>query len=160
MSTVPARRIRRAARVLLLDAEDRALLFRFTPPWSGPFWVTPGGECDPGEDYPAAARRELFEETGIVADPVPLDHVREEDFDVQEHRIRAVEYFFYHRTDIATIDVTGHTAFEREAMQEHRWFTRVDLASWPETIYPQDIGALIDRAIREENRRHDTFDAL
>lgn len=66
--------IRHAARILLLDEEQRVLFLAVedTAPWhhNRPkltrFWVTPGGGVDPGEDHAAAARRELFEETGIT----------------------------------------------------------------------------------------------
>ena len=41
-------RVRRAARILLTDERDRLLLFRFTPRPGQVWWVTPGGECEPG----------------------------------------------------------------------------------------------------------------
>jgi ADP-ribose pyrophosphatase YjhB (NUDIX family) len=56
-------RVRRAGRVIVLDPEDRVLLFRYdnrAP--NGRHWGTPGGGLNDGEDYPAGARRELAEE--------------------------------------------------------------------------------------------------
>ena len=44
-------------------------------------------------------------------------------------------------------------------MQEHRWFARVEIETWPETIYPLDIAVLIDRAIEKE-RRHGEIQSL
>ena len=43
-------------------------------------WTIPKGECDPGEDELAAARREFTEELGIPVppgDPVPLGEVKQ-----------------------------------------------------------------------------------
>src|SRR5262245_25416103 len=58
-------RLRRAGRVIVLDPEDRVLLFRYDDgPPNGRHWSTPGGGLNDGEDYPAGARRELAEETG------------------------------------------------------------------------------------------------
>jgi ADP-ribose pyrophosphatase YjhB (NUDIX family) len=60
----PLRR-RRAGRVIVLDPDDRVLLFRYDDgPPNGPHWCTPGGGLNDGEDYAAGASRELAEETG------------------------------------------------------------------------------------------------
>ena len=141
------RRIRRAARVLLFGPANRLLLFRYTPDWTKPFWTAPGGECDPGEDFADAARRELLEETGIGAEPVPLGHVREDDFEtLQREPVRSLEHFFVARTALAAIDTSGHTDQEQALMRGHRWFTAAEIAAWPETIFPDDILHLIAKA--------------
>lgn len=49
MSEGPVLRLRRAARLIVLDAAGRALMFRYDVPGRPPFWVTAGGECEPGE---------------------------------------------------------------------------------------------------------------
>jgi 8-oxo-dGTP pyrophosphatase MutT (NUDIX family) len=139
-----ARRIRRAARVLLFGADGRLLLFRYTPDWTKPFWTAPGGECDAGEDFAEAARRELFEETGIRAAPAPLGYVREDLFEtLQREPVRSLEHFFWARTALGDIDVSGHTELERSVMQQHRWFTTEEIAGWPETIFPDNLAALV-----------------
>ena len=46
---------RPAARIILLDPAGRVLLFRFDPSDRPPFWCTPGGALDPGEDYVSAS---------------------------------------------------------------------------------------------------------
>ncbi|GAA2431943.1 NUDIX hydrolase [Streptomyces glaucus] len=61
-----------AACVLLHDPDDRILLLRYAGgrPGAGA-WGLPGGMLDHGEDPLTAARRELYEETGIVLDRAP-----------------------------------------------------------------------------------------
>ena len=65
-------RARPSARLILLDPQDRVLLFLFhhrEGPLAGSrFWATPGGSLEPSETYAQAAHRELFEETGIEAE--------------------------------------------------------------------------------------------
>src|SRR5207253_2620589 len=57
--------VRLAGRVIPVDPSGRVLLFRYDdPPPKGQHWATPGGGLEPGEDFYAAACRELAEETG------------------------------------------------------------------------------------------------
>lgn len=145
MTQSPARRIRRAARIVLLGPGNRVLLFRYTADGFDPFWILPGGECDAGEGFAQAAARELHEETGIKARPSPLDHVVEAEYDYLGEPVKSLEHFFHHRTESSTIDTSGHTALERRVMREHRWFEAGELAGWHETIYPLNLAGLLVR---------------
>jgi 8-oxo-dGTP pyrophosphatase MutT (NUDIX family) len=144
MTAREPRRIRRAARLLVEAADGTVLLFRFTPADRPPLWATPGGECDPGEDYAAAARRELFEETGLDCDPGRVIAERRNDFiTFHGEPVTAHEAWFHVRVADQTIATTGHTDHEVLVMQSHRWFTRAELADWPEPIYPKEILAIL-----------------
>lgn len=143
MSDPIARRIRRAARILLTDPDGALLLFRFTPADRPPLWATPGGECDEGEDFAAAARRELFEETGLDLDPGPVIWTRQNDFlTFSGEPVTADEAYFLVHAPGRTIDTSRHTDHEITVMQSHRWFSRAELAEWHETIFPEEILAI------------------
>lgn len=143
-----ALRLRRAARIIVLDAETRALMFRFDVPGRPPFWVTAGGECDPGESFADAARRELLEETGIAADPGPeIARMTPEFVTVEGEPVQADERFFLVRVAEARIDTAGHTALEQQVMTQHRWFTLAELEAWHEALFPVNLAAMIRSAI-------------
>lgn len=145
-ASAPQRRIRRAARLLVIDERDRLLLFRFTFGNRRPFWATAGGECDPGESFAAAARRELFEETGLDCEPGPAIAARGNDFvTATGEPVTADERYFRVRVPACEIATHGHTELEREIMQQHRWFSREELESWPEPIFPPQLLELFDR---------------
>ena len=57
-------RMRRAARAMVLDPDDRVLLVEFTFP-EVVVWATPGGGIADGETDEDALRRELVEEAGL-----------------------------------------------------------------------------------------------
>jgi ADP-ribose pyrophosphatase YjhB (NUDIX family) len=60
---------------IVFDERGRILLIkRLYPPGRGR-WSIPGGHVEKGEDVLEAARRELYEETGIDADPVGVMNV-------------------------------------------------------------------------------------
>jgi 8-oxo-dGTP pyrophosphatase MutT (NUDIX family) len=142
---VSERRPRPAARILLVDAQGRTLLFRFTVEGRAPFWVTPGGALDPGEAYEAAARRELREETGLDLDPGRQVARRVVDFvSVEGVPVTADERYF--RVDVGEheVDPALHTDLERQVMRSWRWFTREELATHPEAIYPADIADMLE----------------
>jgi len=138
------RRIRRSARILLTDDRDRLLLFRYAPQNRPAFWCAPGGECDPGEDFAAAARRELLEETGLDTEPGPEIASRADDYVTLEGEpITSDERFYRVRTSAFTVDTSGQTELERKMQMEPRWFTFAEVAHWHEPIFPDTILELV-----------------
>ncbi len=139
-------RLRLAARVIVLDPEDRILLFRYDDgPPNGRHWVTPGGGLDDGETYLAGARRELAEETGWRDVPLGGEIYRcTRAYDDQGEMIRQHERFFVGRVGTARRalgEVAALHASDRIAAW--RWWTLPEMDSTAEVISPPGLADLI-----------------
>lgn len=139
---------RKAARVLLVDAEDRLLLVRghdVDEP-ARTWWFTLGGGIDAGEDARHAAVREVAEETGLNLDPGALlgpVWTRSALFDFQRVHVRQDEEFYLARIDAPQpIDTTGWTDIERRFMDEARWWDLDALAALDIEVFPDGLAHL------------------
>lgn len=140
-------RVRRSSRIIVLDPQTRALMFRFDVADRPPFWVTAGGECEVGESFAEAARRELFEETGITADPgEQIARTTPQFITVEGESVQADERYFLVRVNDASIDTSHHTELEQKVMTQHRWFALDELASWHEAVFPENLAETIRAA--------------
>ncbi|MDG4792535.1 NUDIX domain-containing protein [Micromonospora sp. WMMD1082] len=144
---------RRAARVLLVDAAGRLLLFRgFDParPEHGRWWFTPGGGLDAGETYAQGAARELAEETGLrlapaqVGEPVYADLI---EFPFDGVWYRQEQQFFLVRVAAHEVDTAGFSELERGTVDGHRWWSARELRATDERCYPSDVADVLARAL-------------
>lgn len=146
---LPERVSRPAARLLVVDEEQRVLMFRFEPkrgPLAGkPFWATPGGALEPGETFEAAAHRELREETGLVVpDLGPPVASRQTSFALQSGQIAdADERYFVIRVNHLEISSTHWTEEEREFMTSYHWWTKAELALATEPVWPETLARIL-----------------
>jgi 8-oxo-dGTP pyrophosphatase MutT (NUDIX family) len=144
-------RLRRAGRVIVLDPDDRVLLFRYDDgPPGGRHWCTPGGGLNDGEDYAAGARRELAEETGWT-DDVPLDGevyewtriVEQADSIVRQH-----ERFFLARVGVSRRGLGEVTEMHgSDGITAWHWWTLAEMDSTAEVIWPSGLADLIRRLL-------------
>jgi ADP-ribose pyrophosphatase YjhB (NUDIX family) len=139
-------RLRRAGRVIVLDPEDRVLLFRYDDgPPNGRHWCTPGGGLNEGEDYRTGAQRELFEETGW--DDVPLGPEIFERTLVMEYAdaiVRQHERFFLGRVEVAGRELGEVAAMHvSDGIAAWHWWTLAELDTTDEDIWPPGFADLI-----------------
>ncbi|HET8593770.1 MAG TPA: NUDIX domain-containing protein [Intrasporangium sp.] len=141
------RRVRRTSRVLLVDDRDRILLFSDSDPGipGRRWWITPGGGVDQGETDLAAAVRELEEETGCVVEEAHLLGpllVRRVVHGYTDVLIDQEDIFYACWVPAFEVSVLGHTEQERLTLANHRWWTREELATTDEEVWPTALLAM------------------
>lgn len=146
-------RLRPGVRLVVLDPDDRVLLFRVTDASGGDatWWEAPGGGRHPGEPPWTAARRELAEEVGATAvEPVPLGGTHVRVTTLLGAPLRKVEDLLAVRVPTATVDARGWSDAERRDITEHRWWTLAELDELAATgpgLVPDDLPALARSAV-------------
>ncbi|MFC9329434.1 NUDIX hydrolase [Kitasatospora sp. NPDC057015] len=143
---------RTAARVLLLDEQDRLLLLRGIDPAKPDvtWWITPGGGLEPGEGVPEAALRELFEETGL-RDVVlgPLVAFGTVSFSFRGQRFEQDQWFHLARTARSVVDPPHSGDQEHALLLESRWWTAAELRDTVETVYPVGLAGFLERLLAD-----------
>lgn len=145
-------KVRRAARLIVIGPEDRVLFFRAGEAPLDPtrhipnYWYLPGGAVEPGENFEDAARRELWEETGIRGPEIgPCVWLREQvlRFPVMGEAI-AHERFFPVRVTSTEVNFSNMIDHEATVLEEHRWWSLDELRATSEVMFPEGVARHIE----------------
>ncbi len=142
--------IRPGVRVVVIDADERVLLFAGTADDGRRFWFPPGGGSEPGESVEETARRELREETGLIDIALAGEIGRRRalvSWDGVTYDLR--ERWFVARVAPFELDTNGFTDLERSSINDHRWWTVEELEDSTERLIPVDLAALIRSLLRD-----------
>lgn len=139
-------RHRVTVRILLLDPEERFLLFHsnFEPEANlPPRWILPGGGVEPGETLVEAAVRELFEETGKVFKPDALEQFGFCEFQQEwtggDHDTGEAHFFTLNVPEQFEPSSANWTADEIRDTIEHRWFGYQELLETKFWVGPDGV---------------------
>lgn len=139
---------RDSVRVMVFDRRGRLLLLHTidpAEPQRGTCWELPGGGLEPGETPSEAAKRELYEETGITVDDVgPCLSVIVGTFTFNGCVYRQPEYVF--KVDVSASDCDPPRLdgdIERAAHLGHRWWAARDIVAAKENLYPPGLAELV-----------------
>lgn len=137
---------RPGARGLVIDANDRILLFRGKLPGRRGWWFAPGGAVEHGESHAEALVRELDEEIGLL---LPPNHLlgpvwaRTFLFEWKGATERHEELFFLIRLDAHDVATTGWTDDEERVLRAHRWWSVDEITASREEFSPRDLAELL-----------------
>ena len=149
------RRVRHAVRVLLLDEQDRLLLFRSD---RRNWWQPPGGGVKQQEDPRGAARREIAEETGLREFELGAEvWRRRHSFIWRDVEFDQRERWFLARVPAFEPDLRGLNDCERVDLAEWRWWTLAELTATTDALVPSTLAARL-RELLEHGPPDEPFD--
>ena len=138
---------RATSRAIVLDHDGRLLLLKWLRPDGVVVWITPGGAVEPGESREEAARREIWEETGLTDYNLgPEIWGSENYFAVGATPYRSIHHYFLVRVGSVVVSNVNMDAHERDVNGEHAWWTLAELRE-SDQVRPPGLVDVVSRIL-------------
>lgn len=139
--------IRNSVKILLLNPQNELMLMSVNDPtttasdgqYYGRFWCPIGGGVEPGESLAETALREIYEETGILAEDVELGPAvwyGEFEFFLNGIFTHMKQTFIVGRTQQMESTLSNLTPFEKSVVEKLAWFSLDQIKNCDEVVYP------------------------
>jgi ADP-ribose pyrophosphatase YjhB (NUDIX family) len=144
--------LRRSARALVVDPDDRLLLGEFDLPHTR-LWATPGGGLEVGESPVDALRRELREEVGLRISGDPPPHVWRRTVVIEGaipgYDGQVEDYFWVLSPPFVPRGDLTDEQLAAEHLVRLRWWTLDELRATDEVLAPRDLAERFAALLRD-----------
>ena len=141
--------LRQAARLVVIDPDNRVLLFQYEDD-RRKWWATPGGGLEAEETFEETAAREAKEELSLTCVKLIPLWSQTVEFMFRGRPIRQDErYFLVRLSGLGT--APGHAvreAHRREGILAARWWSLEEIETTSEPVFPKDLCERLRDVIR------------
>jgi 8-oxo-dGTP diphosphatase len=142
------------ARAIILDEKNRILMVKQSHE-GREFWLLPGGGIEKGETSKEAAKREIFEETGLEVEIGKLIwHVEE----VSENRGMRFVNFFLAKVTGGNLALGQDPEFDNhgQVLREVSFISKEEIMNM-DKVYPEQLKDELWDLIKSEFKDHDAY---
>ena len=141
-------------RIIIFDNENKILMVKQYHE-GREFWLLPGGGIELGENSKEAAKREMFEETGLeVSIGKLIWHIEEVS---TERGMRFVNFFLGEIiSGVVQLGYDPEFNQDNQVLRDIRYFTREEIQAM-EKVYPESLKDELWDLVESDFKNHDPY---